>query len=69
MEAATGLLEAIIVVFGGWVVYSIAMFFYRVPAQLKRIADAVENKLNDRIDKLEKELKELKDGKVNETLG
>lgn len=68
MEVAAGLLRAIIVVFGGWVVYSIAMFFYRVPAQLRRIADALENKLNDRIDKLEKELKELKDGNVNEAL-
>lgn len=28
----------------------------------------VENKLNDRIDKLEKELKKLKDGEANETL-
>lgn len=29
----------------------------------------MENKLNDRIDKLEKELKKLKDGETNETLG
>ena len=42
METAAGLLGAIIVVFGGWVFYSAAMFFYRVPAQLKRIADALE---------------------------
>lgn len=42
METAAGLLGAIIVVFGGWVCYSIAMFFYRVPTQLKRIADALE---------------------------
>lgn len=47
METAAGLLRAIIVVFGGWVVYSIAMFFYRVPAQLKRIADALEKGNSD----------------------
>ena len=42
METAAGLLGAIIVVFGGWVFYSIVRFIWAVPTQLKRIADALE---------------------------